>query len=82
MKTVKEFLAEGKYQQQWKRKPIKVGKLELVVNDNDVHSIVKNGKEVATFAFDSGSDSFWVTDKTKKGQTSYETIDDIVKAYK
>ena len=61
-------------------KVVKKGKVELTRGSGGVHSIKVNGKSVGDFSLDDDS-GMWVTNvKGKKGQGTYDEIDDIVNA--
>lgn len=61
-------------------KVVKKGKVELTRGSSGVHSIKVNGKSVGDFSLDDDS-GMWVTNvKGKKGQGTYDEIDDIVNA--
>ena len=62
------------------RPNLKIGNIELVRADNpktDVHTIKVNGKKIGSFSLD--SDHWVVNIDGKKGQGTYNEIDDIIK---
>jgi uncharacterized protein YkuJ len=93
MRSVNEHLNEqtfgkDKYQGAWsgeKYVVVKHGKdkIELIGDKHkspkqQIYTIKKNGEQVATFDYDTGSDSYWVTSEETKGSKSFETIDDLI----
>ena len=44
----------------------------------DVHKVMKDNKEIATWFFDSDSDSFWANIKGQGGQKSFNDVPDVV----
>ena len=44
--------------------------------------VTRNGKVVADGDFDQGSDSWWLSNKAEKGQTSFNTADEVIEHYK
>ena len=79
-------IGEGVIGNKWRksarsaRPNLKIGNIELVRADNpktDVHTIKVNGKKIGSFSLD--SDHWVVNIDGKKGQGTYNEIDDIVK---
>jgi len=82
-------ISEGLLAKKWRdganrsRSTLKIGNIELVRADNPktgVHTIKKSGREIGNFSLD---DDRWVVNiDGKKGQGTYNEIDDIVKDLK
>jgi len=82
-------ITEGLLAKKWRdganrsRSTLKIGNIELVRADNPktgVHTIKKSGREIGNFSLD---DDRWVVNiDGKKGQGTYNEIDDIVKDLK
>jgi len=91
MRHLNEFLNEkidyGKYFDEWsdsKYLKIKNGRdiFELIgdpkVKGWQEYRIMKNGKQVGTFDYDSDSYSFWITAPSLKKQLGSDNIDGVV----
>jgi len=75
---------DGKFQKQWRQgaKEVKKGNITLVRGARGAHKVMKGGKQIDDFSFDSESDDFEIGRPGAMGKKRYaDSVDDIFKMF-